>query len=107
MGAIDADAHVIESPATWEFLDPADKIHTPMIVSQTYGETVLSNDLTNVQNNYWVVGNRLMAKDRNVGLELTREISTVLGEKCIRIHDRIENLDSKPTPPASSANTAT
>ena len=31
-------------------------------------------------------------------LELTREISTVLGEKCIRIHDRIENLDSKPTP---------
>ena len=31
-------------------------------------------------------------------LELTREITTVLGEKCLRIHDRIENLsvDSSP-----------
>ncbi|NJN82129.1 MAG: aldose 1-epimerase family protein [Caldilineaceae bacterium] len=31
-------------------------------------------------------------------LELTREISTVLGEKCIRIHDRIENLSVDPSP---------
>ena len=74
MGAIDADAHVIECPATWDFLDEADKVHTPMIVSQTFGETVVANDLTNVQNNYWVVANRIMAKDRNVGQEMTREI---------------------------------
>ncbi|MEM7032724.1 MAG: aldose 1-epimerase family protein [Chloroflexota bacterium] len=31
-------------------------------------------------------------------LELTREISTVLGEKTIRIHDRIENLSVDPSP---------
>ncbi len=31
-------------------------------------------------------------------LELTREISTVLGEKSIRIHDRIENLSVNPSP---------
>jgi hypothetical protein len=31
-------------------------------------------------------------------LELTREISTVLGEKCFRIHDRIENLSVDPSP---------
>lgn len=31
-------------------------------------------------------------------LELTREISTVLGEKSIRIHDRIENLSTAPSP---------
>ncbi len=31
-------------------------------------------------------------------LELTREISTVLGEKCLRIHDRIENLSVDPSP---------
>ncbi len=31
-------------------------------------------------------------------LELTREISTVLGEKSIRIHDRIENLSVAPSP---------
>jgi hypothetical protein len=31
-------------------------------------------------------------------LELKREISTVLGEKCLRIHDRIENLSADPSP---------
>ena len=31
-------------------------------------------------------------------LEMTREISTVLGEKSIRIHDRVENLGSDPSP---------
>lgn len=31
-------------------------------------------------------------------LEMTREISTVLGEKCLRIHDRIENLSVDPSP---------
>ena len=31
-------------------------------------------------------------------LEMTREISTVLGEKSIHIHDRVENLGSEPTP---------
>ncbi|MCZ6631945.1 MAG: aldose 1-epimerase family protein [bacterium] len=31
-------------------------------------------------------------------LELSREISTVLGEKCLRIHDRIENLSVDRSP---------
>ena len=31
-------------------------------------------------------------------LEMSREISTVLGEKSIRIHDRVENLGSDPSP---------
>ena len=31
-------------------------------------------------------------------LEMTREISTVLGEKTIRIHDRVENLGVDPAP---------
>ncbi len=31
-------------------------------------------------------------------LELSREISTVLGEKCLRIHDRIENLSADRSP---------
>ena len=31
-------------------------------------------------------------------LELTREISTVLGEKCLRIWDKIENLSVDPSP---------
>ena len=31
-------------------------------------------------------------------LELTRVISTVLGEKCIRVYDKIENLSVDPSP---------
>ena len=31
-------------------------------------------------------------------LEMTREISTTLGEKCLRIHDRVENLSVDPSP---------
>lgn len=31
-------------------------------------------------------------------LELTREISTVLGRKSLRIHDRVENLGASPSP---------
>ena len=33
-----------------------------------------------------------------VNLEMSREISTTLGEKCIRIHDRVENLGVDPAP---------
>ena len=74
MGAIDADAHVLESPETWAYIDDGESRHRPMIVSQTSGGTVLSNDGTTLQHNYWVVANRIMGKDRNVGQEMTREI---------------------------------
>lgn len=74
MGAVDADAHVVESPQTWSYLDEADRRHLPMIVTQTFGPEILDNKGTNVQRNYWVVGSRIMGKDRNVGQEMTREI---------------------------------
>ena len=74
MGAIDADAHVMETTRTWEYLEGDDRRFLPMIVSQTHGNTILANDATKVQNDYWVVGNRIMGKDRNVGYEMSREI---------------------------------
>ncbi len=74
MGAIDADAHVLETPATWDFLAKEDRKYTPMIVSQTFGEDVAANDGVNIQRNYWLVGNRAMGKDRNVGTEMSRAI---------------------------------
>ncbi len=41
---IDADAHVLETPYTWEFMDEADRKYTPMIVAQTSGAGIASND---------------------------------------------------------------
>ena len=43
MATIDSDAHVLESPATWEFMDLEFKKHTPMVVTQQSGETKLGN----------------------------------------------------------------
>ena len=39
MATIDADAHVLESPRTWEFIDEKYRHHTPMVVTQMTGET--------------------------------------------------------------------
>jgi predicted TIM-barrel fold metal-dependent hydrolase len=74
MGAIDADAHVLESPATWSYLRDGERAFLPMIVTQTFGNDIRANDGKAAQRDYWVVGNRIMGKDRNVGQEMTREI---------------------------------
>jgi predicted TIM-barrel fold metal-dependent hydrolase len=75
MGAIDSDAHVLETPKTWEYLDEENKRYTPYILSQTYGPELKANDGRNTQRNYWLIGNRPMGKDRNVGTEMSRAIA--------------------------------
>ena len=45
-----------------------------------------------------VRGKMREAESLGTSLELSREISTILGEKCLRIHDRIENLSAEPSP---------
>ena len=74
MGAIDADAHVLETPATWAYMEGDDRKYMPMIVSQSFGNEMLANDGSNVQKNFWMVGPRTMGKDRNVGTEMSRAI---------------------------------
>ena len=38
LNVIDADAHVIEQPATWSFIEEADRKYQPMIVKYDSGE---------------------------------------------------------------------
>ena len=75
MGAIDSDAHVLETSKTWEYLEEKDKRYTPFIVTQTFGPELKANDGKNTQHNYWLIGNRPMGKDRNVGTEMSRAIA--------------------------------
>ena len=42
MGSIDADAHVIETTQTFEYMDEAYKKYRPMVVQMVDGNTVLS-----------------------------------------------------------------
>ena len=74
MAVIDSDAHVLETPATWEYLRGDEVKYKPMIVSQSFGDSVLANDGVNVQKNYWMIWSRTFGKDRNVGNGMTRQI---------------------------------
>ena len=72
MGSIDADAHVIETPHTFSYIEAKDKAYTPMVVAQTSGATVLTNE-GNVAKEYWVIDNRVFAKDQNIGSNTSQE----------------------------------
>jgi predicted TIM-barrel fold metal-dependent hydrolase len=72
VGFIDADAHVIESPLTWEHMADDDRRYTPILVSQTWGGEVKSNEGRRALE-YWIMDNRTHAKDKNVGSDTTVE----------------------------------
>ena len=72
MGTIDADAHVLETPDSWRFMEGEDKKFVPGIFTQTFGPELKANDLKANQSNYWMVGDRTFSKDRNVGTEMSR-----------------------------------
>ena len=46
---IDADAHVLEIPYTWEFMAEDERKYAPMIVAQTSGAARAANDGKNMQ----------------------------------------------------------
>jgi predicted TIM-barrel fold metal-dependent hydrolase len=56
MRSIDADAHVLETPATWAFLDGAEREHAPAIVRNEKGE-------------FWRIDGKLHRKDTNIGAD--------------------------------------
>ena len=72
MAVIDADAHVLETNRTWEYMEGAEKAYRPQIVTS-------SND-AGVTGEYWLVDGRLHAKSDNVGHdtpEESREMSDI------------------------------
>lgn len=72
MPTIDADAHVVESPETWSYIDEAYKKYTPTVVSRTEGGEVTGIRGQTVQE-FWVVDGRLMNKQFNVGTDTTAD----------------------------------
>ena len=72
MATIDADAHVLESARTWDYLDASEKKYAPMIVQQVSGQAA-QGLAGNTMREYWVVDGRLMNKQLNVGLDTSPE----------------------------------
>jgi predicted TIM-barrel fold metal-dependent hydrolase len=71
MGYVDADAHVIETEETWAYLAEAERVHTPLVVTQTWGREIVSEG--RLTSEYWLMDNRVHAKDRNVGPDTPAE----------------------------------
>ena len=72
MGAIDADAHVIETTATFEHLGESEREHLPGILSRTYGNES-RNNAGEPMRDFWVIDGMIHGKDRNIGLDTPRE----------------------------------
>ncbi len=58
MLTIDADAHVLETEQTWEYMDGADKKYRPKLVGNSDGDS---------KDEYWLVDGTLRLKSGNVG----------------------------------------
>ena len=68
MPTIDADAHVIETPRTWEYMTDAERDLTPIVVQRRSGGEMTGLEGNTIQE-YWVVGGRLMNKQSNVSAD--------------------------------------
>src|SRR5688572_27651759 len=72
MPIIDADAHVIESERTWEYMEGPDRAFRPVSVEV--------EDPSGAHKEFWLVDGRLRRRDTNVGLDTpqaARELSDV------------------------------
>jgi uncharacterized protein len=85
MGAIDADAHVIETVQTWSYLDEDERRFTPQLMTQTFGGELLSNEGIAVRD-FWVIEGRAHGKDRNVGTNTPRESREMLSVEARLAH---------------------
>ena len=66
MAVIDADAHVVESERTWEFMLEEDQAYKPAVLVAKEGHQTQAPE-------YWLVDGRVFPKDVNIGLETDRE----------------------------------
>lgn len=70
MTTIDSDAHVIETPATWAYMQGADRAHQPVTVSLPEGEAMEGRPRH--QTEFWAIDGRLIERERNIGLDTDR-----------------------------------
>jgi uncharacterized protein len=90
MGAVDADAHVIETVQTWSYLEGDERRFTPQLMRQTSGGELLSNEGDTVRD-FWVIENRSHGKDRNVGTNTSQESREMLSVEARLAHmDELE-----------------
>lgn len=88
MKTIDADAHVLEIPYSWEFMEEADKAFTPMVVTYAAGQQKFGAQ-GNLQKEFWVIDGRIQPKEANVGVENTTQEAREMRD----IDARLKHMD--------------
>src|SRR5207237_6017087 len=88
MGTIDADAHVIETMTTFDYIDPQFRHLKPRIVRQVEGEHALSNE-GGIQKEFWIIDGRLQPKEHNVGSN-TSDVSREMRD----VQSRLDHMDA-------------
>jgi predicted TIM-barrel fold metal-dependent hydrolase len=73
MGAIDADAHVIECEATFEHIDPAFRRYKPWITTQRTADVAILGNEGRAQKEFWVIDGRMQPMESNVGSNTSKE----------------------------------
>lgn len=72
LATIDSDAHVLETPATWDFLRTDEAAYRPLVVDYASSGSTRSNE-GNAIKQAWVVEGRLQPKEVNVGSNTASE----------------------------------
>jgi predicted TIM-barrel fold metal-dependent hydrolase len=85
---IDSDAHVLEIPYSWAFMEEADRGFAPMVVTYAAGQQKLGAQ-GNVQKEFWVIDGRIQPKEANVGLENTTQEAREMRD----IDARLKHMD--------------
>ena len=70
MAVIDADAHVVETERTWEYMEEAERLFKPEVVVPKAGG----------DREYWLIEGRAFAKNINIGKDTpdeAREVSNI------------------------------
>jgi len=88
MGSIDADAHVIETMTTFDYIDPEYRHLRPRVVRQIEGEHARSNE-GGLQKEYWIIDGRLQPKEHNVGSN-TSDVSREMRD----VQARLDHMDA-------------
>lgn len=83
---IDADAHVIETPETWSYMEEHEQAFRPQIFERAADDG--APRLSNQRKEYWVIDERLLSKGANVGQDVPEDSRTMAS-----IRSRLDHMD--------------
>jgi predicted TIM-barrel fold metal-dependent hydrolase len=86
MPTIDADAHVIETPETWSYMEEHEQAFRPQIFERSENDG--APKLSNQRKEYWVIDERMLSKGSNVGQDVTAD-----SREMKSIQERLDHMD--------------